>query len=78
MSPQSDEAFTEALASLVGNPYFRVFVSRLAEFKDDALRDAMRIDIITDARATETLLGEARAYTKILDTIADVGAGPLD
>lgn len=57
----------EAMASLVMDPRFRVFMDAVYDSKEIAQRDSMNDAVVGDLGKMSAALGEIRAFTAITD-----------
>jgi len=61
-----NERIKAAMATLIANTNFKVFIELLHELKDEAFLEAVSKDSVKDQRLSLAALGEARALNDII------------
>lgn len=62
---------SDSIGLLSTHEPFRVFMDALAQMRDSAIADAVRVDIVGNPYAASASLGEIRSYLDIFALVAE-------
>ena len=68
---QRQAAFQNAMAGLVLDPRFELFIETLRQYRELAIDNLSDKDVIGNERATLACIGEIAAYKSIISTFED-------